>query len=124
MSDKLGDIIKEIFAKRKEKAALEHSKKQVQAEIDELEYKAQILMDEQALDSIRTDSGTVTRKIELYPNVVDKQAFVEYCVANARLDLLVIQANRGTFREFYENMNEYPEGLDAFEKVGLNYRAR
>jgi len=121
---KMGDKLNQIFELRARKAELNDEIKSINREIERLEFELIKEMDEQGLERLQTETGSATRSVALYPKVEDKEAFVNWCVENARLDMLVAQANRGSFREYFEENNEYPEGVDAYEKASLNYRTR
>lgn len=122
MSESLGKLVEQMFALREEKEALKQREREINILLDELSMKAIRMMEMQGIDSLRVPSGTVTRSVALYPSVVDKQAFINFCVENNRTDLMVVSANRGTFKEYFEQYNEYPDGLDAYEKATLNFR--
>jgi hypothetical protein len=122
MSESLGKLVEQMFELRKEKEDLKQAEKEINKMLDELTQKAIDLMETQGIDSLRVSSGTVSRSVALYPSVADKQAFINFCVANNRPDLMVVSANRGTFKEYFEQYNEYPDGLDAYEKATLNFR--
>lgn len=118
----VGKVVESMFKLRAEKDELNGRIKEINRALEELEYKAVRLMDEQGITSLRVPDGTATRKVELYPKIEDRERFLEFCYANGRTDLMVVTANRGTFKEFYEQYNEYPEGLDAYEKNSISFR--
>ena len=122
MGESLGKLVEQMFELRKEKEAIKQREREINKLLDELSMKAIQMMETQGIDSLRVPSGTVTRSVALYPSVADKQAFINFCVANDRPDLMVVSANRGTFKEYFEQYNEYPDGLDAYEKATLNFR--
>lgn len=122
MSEKLGDMIDELFRLRVEKQELSNTLKELGDTIDSTEWAILQKMEELELDQAKTDSGTVSRKVELYPNIEDKEAFVNWCHERGDNSFMVVTANKASFRAFYEENNEYPDGINAYEKATLNVR--
>lgn len=118
----LGELTSQLFELKERKAALEAKKREVNKMIDDIEFMIIQKMDENGLDRLSVDEGTVSKKVELYPRVEDKDAFINWALNNGYAGMITAQVNRAVFKEYYEEYNEYPEGVDAFEKPKLNTR--
>ena len=121
---KLGDIIDKIFELRQKKDDINAELKELNAEINDLEYQAICAMDDAGLDKTSTGSGSVSMKIEQYPNVTDLNSLVNWAFENGKPEILQRRVSKGVFKEYFEETGEYPDGIDTFEKKTLNYRRR
>jgi len=120
----LGEKVDRLFQLRAEKAELEQQVKELTAEIEQLQYEILRGMEETGVDKLSTASGTVSRKVELHPQIVDWDVFVDWVYSTGNLSMIQRRVNSGAFRSFVEETNEYPEGLDAYQKPILNVRKK
>ncbi len=121
---KLGDIIDNIFALRNEKDELQSRISDINGQIDELQYKAVTMMQEEGLDKTSTSIGSVSLKIEQYPNVKDIGALVDWAYTNGKPEILQRRVSKTVFDEYFQETGEYPDGIDTYEKATLNYRRK
>jgi hypothetical protein len=120
----LGQLTDKMFELRQNKAAYENIVKDIVKQIDEVEYYIIQRMEEINIDKMATDKGTISKKVELYPKITDKQAFFEWLKANDKPEMAVLNVNKASFTEYFESMAEYPGGVDAFMKSKLNIRSK
>ena len=118
----LGEKTSLLFDLRNQKAELEAKVKDITREIEELNWEIIQGMENAGLDKMTVAEGTVSRTVKLYPSIQDKDTFINWCVEQGLPGMMVVRANEAVFREFFDQHNEYPEGLDAFEKATLNVR--
>lgn len=121
---KLGDIIDRIFELRKEKDELAAQVSDINVEIEELQYRATTMMQEEGIEKTSTENGSVSLKVEQYPNVKDLDALVNWAYQNGKPDILQRRISKSVFDEVFEATGEYPDGTDAYPKVSLNYRRK
>lgn len=120
----LGQKMTRFFELKNAIAELNSQKRDLQRELDEVEYMLIQDMDANGIDKTSNEYGTVSKTVELYPSVVDKEAFVQWAIDNGRTDMLPASCNKAPFKQFFEEENMYPDGIDAFDKIKLNYRRR
>jgi hypothetical protein len=120
----LGTKIDKIFQLRFEKANLENQVKEINAQIDQLSWEAIGEMEKLGVDKVASNLGTATRKVDLYPRVEDKDSFVNWCTEHGRFDMATMSVNRAVFKQHFDESNDYPEGVDAYEKATLNFRKK
>lgn len=119
----IGTIGNRLYELRAQKEELSEQVKGINTEIDRLEGRLVEMMDEQGIEKASCDLGSLTRKVELYPTVTDKEAFVEFAFSEAHdLGLMVVSANRAAFKAYFETTGEYPDGVDAHIRASINYR--
>jgi len=118
----LGEMTSTLFHLREKKAEIEQKRREINKCIEDLEFKIITQMDEAGLDKMSVAEGSVSRKVELYPRIEDKDTFVNWAIKNGFIGMITAQVNRAQFKEYFENFNEYPDGVDAFEKEKLNHR--
>jgi hypothetical protein len=118
----LGSKIDRLFDIRARMDILAQEKSDLQKENDCLELEIIDQMEKAGIDSSKTKSGAVTRKVELYPNIIDRKAFIDWCVENDNTSMMTVNANKATFKAYFNENGEYPEGLDAYSKSTLSVR--
>ncbi len=79
-------------------------------------------MQEQGLDSMPTGSGTAYKQIRTSATVADRELFRSYCAANDAWHLAEIKANPATVREFREENDDLPPGLNFSQHLVVNIR--
>lgn len=117
-----GEKVELLFELREKKEELSKELTEFNKKIDALSFEVLQDMEDSGLNRIAVGAGSVTRNVKLYPKIENFEAFMRWCVENERFDMLQKRANAAPFREFYETNNEYPDGLDAYEKATLNVR--
>lgn len=116
--------IDKLFELRESISALKQEESALQEEYDREEYA--LIEDMQAAGLSRggTDRGTVSIKMEKYPQVVDMESFVNWCANNGRPDMIQKRVSTTSFKEYFEQKNEYPDGLDTYDRVKVSLRKR
>lgn len=116
--------IDKLFELRENISALKQEESALQEEYDREEYA--LIEDMQAAGLSRggTDRGTVSIKMEKYPQVVDMESFVNWCANNGRPDMIQKRVSTTSFKEYFEQKNEYPDGLDTYDRVKVSLRKR
>jgi len=120
----MGEKIDQLFDLRARKKELQTKLKDLNKEIQSLEYEIIENMEDTGLDKVSTDSGTVSMKVELYPSVDDQEAFIEWCYENGRPDMIQKRVSSRAFREYFEETGEFPEGVKAYDRKKLNIRRK
>lgn len=118
----LGELLDTIYRKREVKEALSEKTKEINSDIDMLEYALLQRMDEQGLSRMECGLGSATRAVKLHPRIVDREAFLKTAFDNGQLELIQANVNAAAFRTYFEANAMYPDGVDAYEKASLNYR--
>lgn len=124
MGKKLGVVIDEIFALRLRKEQLNEELSEVNRQIGDLEFQAIETMEDAGLDKSSTGEGSVSLKIEQYPQVKDLNDLVNWAYENGRPDILQRRVTTTVFKEIYEETGAFPDGIDTYEKKTLNYRKK
>lgn len=116
--------IKHLFSLRSAIADINIQKSELQRQYDEEEYLLIVDMQEAGLTKGGTDDGTVSIKVESYPKIEDMNAFVQWCADNGKAEMLQKRVSKAVFDEFYKNENEYPDGVDTYDKTVVSLRKR
>lgn len=119
--EQLGDI---LFDRREQIRELDAQKVAVQTEFDEVEYLMITKLQEAGLSSAGITRCTFSLKQEMYPQVKDLHALVQWAADNDKSEMLQKRVSAAVFREYYEQTNELPEGLDTYDKLTLSMRKR
>ena len=119
---KLGDIIDSIFMLRAEKEKLSTEVTEINKRIEQLEMMAIDTMEDVGVDKSATGLGSVSLKIDQYPQVKDMNALVNWAHENGRADILQRRVTTSVFAEVFADTGEYPDGVDTYERKTLNYR--
>ena len=90
--------------------------------MDAMETAALAKMQAEGIDSIKTKDGTMYQSTLRSYKVADPEAFLQWCVANDRLDMLERRAAKGPVDEFAEETQTLPPGLEASSRTGVNFR--
>jgi hypothetical protein len=118
----IGDKLDKMFELRQKKDKLNEKLSEINKAIDQLEFSIIQDMEVNELDSIKAESGSATKKMEMYPNIEDYDAFFNFLVETGNKDMIEKRVGKAAFRAYVEENNKYPDGLGAYEKVTLNYR--
>ena len=117
-----GVKIEELYDLRVRKEELTSQLSEVNKSIDSLEYGLIELLEEAGLDKARSNHGTATLKVELYPQIKDHETFVKWCVDNGKTDMLQKRVSTTSFKEYFNQNNMYPDGVDAYNKKSISFR--
>lgn len=118
----IGSLIDKLYELRIRKEELNSSLSELNKEIDSLEYDIIRKMEEAGVDKTSTGSATVTRKVELYPQVEDISALVEWAAANGRPEILQKRVSKSVFDEIFKEEGLYPDGVKTYNKESLLFR--
>lgn len=113
-----------LFDGREKIRALEAEKTEVQKTFDEIEYVMITKLESAGLSSAGIERCTFSLKVEPYPQVKDMQLFVKWAADNDKPEMLQKRVSAAVFREYFEQTNEMPDGIDTYEKKTLGMRKR
>lgn len=116
--------IDKLFELRELIKDLNDQKSALQSDYDNEEYRLIEDMEAAGLSRGGTDRGTVSIKVDAYPQVSDMEAFVDWAATNGRADMIQKRVSSAVFREFVENTNEMPDGVDTYEKTVVSLRRK
>lgn len=119
--EQLGDA---LFEGREKIRQLEALKTEEQKRFDEIEYLMITKMEEAGLTSAGISRCTFSLKVEPYPQVKDMALFVKWAADNDKPEMIQKRVSSAVFREYFEQTNELPDGVDTYEKKTLGMRKR
>lgn len=119
--EQLGDA---LFEGREKIRQLEALKTEEQKRFDEIEYLMITKMEEAGLSSAGISKCTFSLKVEPYPQVKDMALFVKWAADNDKPEMIQKRVSSAVFREYFEQTNELPDGVDTYEKKTLGMRKR
>lgn len=122
MRNNVGELIDELFRLRNEKDDINGQLKTINEQISSVEYSIITAMEEQGIQQTRTGAGSVSMKVEMYPQVEDLHELVAWAYHNGRADILQKRVASGVFKEIFEDTGMFPEGIKTYEKKTLNVR--
>jgi predicted nucleic acid-binding Zn-ribbon protein len=117
MSDKLAEL-------KTQMDGINERKSDLQKEIDALEFQIITRMDESGVDRISSSNGTATLKVEMYPQVENMEELVQWCADNGRADMIQKRISSTAFKDFFDETNEYPDGVKTYEKKSILFRRK
>ena len=120
----LEDRLTNLFNLREDLRAIDKQRAAVQEDFDRLEYEIIQEMGDLGLSNAGVEACTVSIKYEKYPKVDDMEAFVNWCSDNGRSDMIQKRVSKTAFDEYFSQSNEYPDGVETYDKVTLNMRRR
>lgn len=120
----IGSLIDSYVARKNACEDLSAQLKAMEAEKDAIEYKILTAMEDAGIDRTGNSKATVTRKVDLYGKITDMAAFMGWCVANGRPDMVQKRISDPAFREVYTQQGEYPPGTDGFMKAKITITRR
>jgi len=118
----LGDKIDLLYDLKLRQDEMKAKISELGKEIDSMEYSVLCDLEEMGLDQIKATKGTATKKVEMYPQIKDKQAFVNWIVDNGKVEMIQSRISSGVFKEYFEQTGAYPDGVDTFQKSTLTFR--
>ena len=115
----LGVLSKKYFTLKESNRELESQKKSNNGEIAIIQSQILQIMESSGLTKFGTDFGTLTSKIDLYPNIKDFAKFITWVYKTRGFEFLQKRANAAPIREMLKNANMIPPGIENFEKETL-----
>jgi len=119
---KIGELIDKMFELREKKRELNEQIKTINDAIETLEQSVIAHMELEGITRATGTKATASIKADVYPSVVDKEAFAEWLVKNKRFELLPARVNAAPVREMLKEENITPPGVEVFTKTRLNLR--
>lgn len=120
----IGDMINRMVELQGQKGEVEAELKEIKEQIEQTQQEILEFMEGVGLDSVKNDKATLTRSVDMYPNVTDMEAFVKAAYETNMPGLLQKRVSKGAFEEYFEMYGEYPPGTDSYLKTKLNMRRR
>jgi hypothetical protein len=115
---------------RKLRSAISEAEEEYEAKVKDLKEKMEVVSaellnfcNEQNLDSIRTPSGTVSRRVQTRYWTTDWEKMNEFIVKHEALHLLEKRIHNGNMKQFLEeNPDALPIGLQVDNKYVIQVR--
>ena len=124
----LGNLAEEFIGLKKANRDLDEEKKKNNGRITELESMIIDSMQQQDLEKISTEDGTLSVKITQLAQFDNDQggsdAFFEWVAKTEAWEYLYKRVNSAPVKMMLETSGVIPPGVKIFEKVGLNSRAK
>lgn len=76
----------------------------------------------QGVESVRTEYGTAFKSTATSVTTADGEMFMQFCIANDRLDLLEKRPNKTAVEEYKAANDDLPPGINYRQAVTLNVR--
>lgn len=122
MGQNLGDKIDRLYDINAEIDELKSRLSDLNKDKDALEYQILQDMENIGVDKVRGSKGTASMKVDLYPQVKDMEALVNWASETGNTAILQKRVSSGVFKEYFEQNGEYPPGIEAYNKSTLNFR--
>ena len=125
---KLDELVKVYLtirsAREKIKAEWEVQDRALEGEMKVLEQNFMVTCNESNAKSIRTNNGTVIRKLNERFTVADGESFRKFVLENEAVDLLEARIHQGNFKEFIaEHKDEgLPPGVNVMREFTIVVR--
>lgn len=116
--------INEFFKLKNQLDELKAKERDIRERMEAIELDIITDLENAGLEQARAELGSVTLNTKMYPSVTSdrKQDFITWSVNNGRLDMLIVRPNERSVREFFEETNELPDGVETYIKTKLNTR--
>jgi predicted transcriptional regulator len=124
MANNLGELLERLAGLKDQMDEINTTKSDLQKEIDQLEFQVISEMERNGVDKTTCNRATASLKIKMCPQIKDMDSLLRWCYENNRPDMLQKRVSDTAFKEFYEENNEYPDGIDTYEKKTINFRRR
>jgi hypothetical protein len=125
---KLDELVKVYLtirsAREKMKAEWEGQDKALEDEMKVLEQNFMVTCNESNAKSIRTNNGTVIRKLNERFTVVDGESFRKFVLENEAVELLETRIHQGNFKEFIKERQDdgLPPGVNVMREFTITVR--
>jgi hypothetical protein len=125
---KLDELVKVYLtirsAREKMKAEWEVEDRALEDEMKVLEQNFMVTCNESNAKSIRTNNGTVIRKLNERFTVADGESFRKFVLENEAVDLLEARIHQGNFKEFIKGRaaDGLPPGVNVMREFTITVR--
>jgi len=125
---KLDELVKVYLtirsAREKMRAEWEGEDRALEDEMKILEQNFMVTCNESNAKSIRTNNGTVIRKLNERFTVVDGESFRKFVLENEAVELLETRIHQGNFKEFIKERQDdgLPPGVNAMREFTIVVR--
>jgi hypothetical protein len=125
---KLDELVKVYLtirsAREKMKAEWEVEDRALEDEMKVLEQNFMVTCNESNAKSIRTNNGTVIRKLNERFTVADGESFRKFVLENEAVDLLEARIHQGNFKEFIKERaaDGLPPGVNVMREFTITVR--
>ena len=125
---KLDELVKVYLtirsAREKMKAEWEAQVRTLEAEMKVLELNFMVTCNESNAKSIRTNNGTVIRKLNERYTVADGESFRKFVLENEAVDLFEARIHQGNFKEFIKERQAdgLPPGVNVMREFTIVVR--
>jgi hypothetical protein len=124
----LEELVKIYLTIRNERdrieAQWELENKELEGEMAVLERRMLVVCNENNASSIRTESGTIIRKLSERYTVADGEVFRKFVLENEAVDLFEARIHQGNFKEFISERKDagLPPGVNVMREFGITVR--
>ena len=119
----LEEMANEFRALKDQKDALNKQVKDINPQLEYLQKNIISRMQGEGATKISFDAGTFSIKTDIYPQIKDFPAFLEYIVSHKAWELIQKRVNAAPYREMILNEEEIA-GLGEYEDTKLNFRRK
>jgi len=125
---KLDELVKVYLtirsAREKMRAEWEGEDRALEDEMKILEQNFMVTCNESNAKSIRTNNGTVIRKLNERFTVADGESFRKFVLENEAVDLLEARIHQGNFKEFIKDRaaDGLPPGVNVMREFTITVR--
>jgi len=120
----LGNLSKQLFELQEDNRALDVLKKTNNEKIDPIKTQILEVMESEGLEKCGTNFGSLTRKVDVHPNINDFPAFFNWIFKAKAFEFIQKRVNAAPVREMLKQHNELPPGIDTYMKEGLLTRIK
>ena len=121
---KLGMLIDRLFIIRENREAIRKEEKEFTGQIEQLTEEIITELETAGIDKAAGERGTVSKKVDIYGGVEDKEKFYKWVVENNRFEFTQSRVNDAAVREMLQQQNVLPAGINTYTKVKLNVRKK
>ncbi len=122
----LDDLVERYIQLRDRKAALEKDCKEKTAVLSEAMERCEKIflaaMNEQGLESLPTKAGVPYKTTKTSATVADPAAYRQWVIDNNAWAALDVKANKTFVKEYKEEHQDLPPGINWFEQIAVNVR--
>lgn len=123
---KVSDLVSAYIKARDKEAALKAEYEQKKAPVEEIRKKIEAkllgLMNDTGMESIRTDAGTAYKSVRSSCTVADWDSFFGFVREEGAWDMLEHRASKEAVKQFREENDNIPPGLNWSETLVVNFR--
>lgn len=122
-TNKYKNLVTELRNLKEQKEKKNEEIKAINSSITQVENMLISELQTDGLDTIKVSGiGTVYITTTDYPQVTDMDSFVKWCAENNRADMIQKRVSSTAFKQYVEEFNEYPDGVDSYVKETVNLR--